>query len=302
MDDDRVVTNAMEALKKDNEHLRRQIELLQRQLKHAGQEAVEYMPLHEIKTKLRTMTERLMNGDVSAEKEYEKLSQAMNLHPDYIKEQEAEAERWENEQMPKCQEALATMRGYIPPNITNVGKKNLLAMGVPQDIVVRVFSKKVLWIVRKDPRDVAKLHSADLYATRYNYMGLDLTEMRAVYAVLPKEFELDGDGRKSEWRSAFRNKLFELTRQEAQHGLLPHQKRHSAYTKHAGLTPLFDGTTTVRAMAVKATPVTMKTTTTRATGKAETEARKMTAAALRPRAHALQLGSLVKHMQTVKLG
>lgn len=296
---DRVVANAMETLKKDNEHLRQQIELLQRQLKDAGQEAVEYMPLHEIKTKLRTMTEKLMNGDVSAEKEYETLSKAMHLHPDYIKEQEAEAARWESEQIAKCQEALATMRGYIPPNITNVGKKDLLAMGVPQDIVERVFSKKVLWIVRKDPRDVAKLHSADLYATRYNYLGLDLTEMRAVYAVLPKEFELDGDGKKLEWRSAFRKKLFDLTRQDAQNGLMPHQKRHSSYTKHAGLTPLFDGTTTVKAMAVKATPVTMKTT--RATGKAETEARKMTAAALRPRAHALELGSLVKHMRTVKL-
>lgn len=59
-----------------------------------------------------------------------------------------------------------TMRGYIPPNITKVGKTDLLTMGVPQDIVERVFSKKILWTVRKDPRDIAKLHSAELYATR----------------------------------------------------------------------------------------------------------------------------------------
>lgn len=44
--------------------------------------------------------------------------------------------------------------------------------------------------------------------------GMDLTEMRAVWSVLPREFSKDGDGKKAEWRKRFRLQLEGLARQQ----------------------------------------------------------------------------------------
>jgi len=44
-------------------------------------------------------------------------------------------------------------------------------------------------------------------SSRYVPQGLDIRELRAVYACLPKEFQLDSDGRKKLWRDDCRNKV-----------------------------------------------------------------------------------------------
>ena len=238
----------MEALQQKIEGLEEQVRLLethvsqlQLQLKAAGQESVEYMTLDEAKAKMQAAVERLMQGDLKAEKELEKLDKAMKLHPDYIKEEEEKAARWEAEQQPKWQEALKNMRGFIPPDIMNLSKRELIEKGVPKEIAARVFSKKVLWFVRKDPRDIAKTHQADLISN-YTSQGLDIVEMRAVYAVLPEEFELDSD-EKVKWKHNFKQKMLELSTKEEGNRLMANEKRHNSYRKHMNVKPIFDATT-----------------------------------------------------------
>jgi hypothetical protein len=53
--------------------------------------------------------------------------------------------------------------------------------------------------VRCDSAFIARLHAVDLH-NKFNCQGLDLVELRAVWAALPLKFENDMDERKSEWR------------------------------------------------------------------------------------------------------
>merc|ERR1712087_940719 len=77
---------------------------------------------------------------------------------------------------------------------------------------------------------IAKIHIADLLG-RYATQGLDLREMRAVYACLPDEFLLDNDGRKKQFREQIRNRLFELTEKEKSGRLTPQEELNNAYRK-----------------------------------------------------------------------
>ena len=56
------------------------------------------------------------------------------------------------------------------------------------------------------PETVARAHVADLRSA-YAVSGLDVVELRAVYASLPTAFENDGDGRKRAWAEGVREKL-----------------------------------------------------------------------------------------------
>ena len=58
---------------------------------------------------------------------------------------------------------------------------------------------KILWLVHMPTDSIARFHSADLMV-KYSFQGLDITEMRAIFAVLPAAFDNDGDGKKAEWR------------------------------------------------------------------------------------------------------
>ena len=61
-------------------------------------------------------------------------------------------------------------------------------------------------LVPPRPETVARAHVADLRSA-YAVSGLDVVELRAVYASLPTAFENDGDGRKRAWAEGVREKL-----------------------------------------------------------------------------------------------
>jgi len=63
----------------------------------------------------------------------------------------------------------------------------------------------------------------------YTPTGLDIVELRAVYACLPREFANDGDGAKAAWRESVREKLVALVAKEASGSLTASEKRNSAY-------------------------------------------------------------------------
>ena len=92
----------------------------------------------------------------------------------------------------------------------------------------RVWERKALWLVHMERGAIAKTHIADL-KNKYQLMGLDLDELRAVYAALPTEFENDGNGAKAEWRAAARKKLEEAVAKSAAGKLPKLERRHSSY-------------------------------------------------------------------------
>ena len=86
----------------------------------------------------------------------------------------------------------------------------------PSDLCVRLRECRPLhWLV-SSPEDIAGANflSGEGAAAFTQLEAMDVTEMRAVWCVLPKEFARDADGKKAEWRARFRVQLEGLARQE----------------------------------------------------------------------------------------
>jgi hypothetical protein len=207
--------------------LQNQVALLKRQLAAAGQQPVEFVELHVARQKMQEAVQRLMSGDESAEKEIERWDAAIRMNPDYQKEQEEKAKKWDEDQRPKNLECLRMMRSLVPPDITQCNLESLSSR-MPKTLAQRLWTKKALWLVRMHEDDIKRIHIADL-RSKYGNQGLDVVEMRAIWVCLPNEFDNDGDGKKAEWLGFFRQKLEELTNKEAANRLSKMEQRNPAY-------------------------------------------------------------------------
>lgn len=70
----------------------------------------------------------------------------------------------------------------------------------------RVQRNRSLWLIWKTQEELSVIHHADLNF-KYSYCGLDLTELRALYACMPPEFNNDITGDKQKWLDNLRDKL-----------------------------------------------------------------------------------------------
>ena len=173
-----------------------------------------------------------------AQAEFDKWDKFIRNHPEHIAAMEEEVKAWVATNEPHNQAALRLMRSYLPPNIWNSERaeldRSLSSAGLPPALVKRVWEKKVLWLLRAEPGFIARIHAADLNL-KYTIQGLDLTEVRAVYACLPDKFENDSDDRKEEWRAKCLSRLKEMASQQEKGTLPKSQKRNSAYDAPAAL-------------------------------------------------------------------
>lgn len=201
--------------------------LLKRQLAAAGQQPVEFVELSVARQKMQDAVQRLMTGDETAEKEIERWDAAIRMNPDYQKEQEEKAKKWEEDQRPKNMECLRKMRTLIPPDIAQSNLESLTER-MPKSLATRLWTKKALWLIRMHVEDVKRIHIADL-RSKFGNQGLDIIEMRALWLCLPPEFDNDGDGKKAEWLGFFRQKLEELTTKEESNRLSKMEQRNPAY-------------------------------------------------------------------------
>ncbi|CAN0093342.1 unnamed protein product, partial [Phaeothamnion confervicola] len=205
-----------------------QIALLKKQLEDSGQQALEFVSLDVARERMQQAVQKLMSGDESAEKDVDKWDKTIRMHPDYAKEQEEKSKLWEEANRPKNEAALRQLRCLIPPDVRTSGINKMVQEGVPRTVAQRIWKVKVLQWVRWHPEDLVKIHIADLQ-TKYSNQGLDLVEMRAVWAAMPREFDLDGDGKKAQWLGFFRLKLQELTDKEVRGELSKQEMRSPAW-------------------------------------------------------------------------
>ncbi|KAG5177834.1 hypothetical protein JKP88DRAFT_133470, partial [Tribonema minus] len=209
-------------------NLYNQIALLKKQLASTGQVALEFVSLETAKERMQQAVTKLMAGDESAEKDIDRWDKTIRMHPDYAKEQEERAKQWEADNLAANQQALALMRKFVPPDIGASSIAKMAAEGVPAVAAKRIWKVKVLHWVRWHPDDIKKVHIADLQTT-YSNQGLDVVEMRAVWAAMPQEFDLDSDAKKAQWRLFFCQKLQELTTKEASGMLSRNERRNPAW-------------------------------------------------------------------------
>lgn len=212
--------------------------MLKTQLKAVGAAPVSAVPLQIAERRMRDAVRRMMNGDPTAENEIERWDQSIRMNPEYIKREQAKTRKWEEGNKDKNRVALRHMRYLIPPNVNHATHEELVAGGLPPEAAKRILERKALWLVRFTPEHVQKLHVAELLS-KYSQQGLDIMEMRAVYCILPKEFDNDSDGKKTEWVSMFRTKLKSLCERDEAGTLPSNERRHRAY-READRLKLFD--------------------------------------------------------------
>lgn len=189
-----------------------QVEMLQNQLKAAGHNVVtELETLDTAMEKLKAAAKKLMGGDEASLVEYEKWSSFVENHPAQKAAAAAAAEAWERENEGPNAAAVREMRRVVPLEIASLSQAELVnERGMPPKLARRLFENKVLWFVRTDPKLIAKLHIAELNG-KYAAAGLDLVELRAVYACLPRTgFTNDPTGQKAQYKATVRDRLKEL--------------------------------------------------------------------------------------------
>lgn len=208
--------------------LQQQVALLKRQLQESGQQPVEFVELSVAREKMQAAVQKLMEGDEKAEKDVEKWDKAIRMNPEYQKEMEEKAKKWAEDQRPTMEQCRRKMRMIIPNDVTQTNVNKMIEEGVPKVIANRIWNKKALWLICMHADDIKRIHIVDL-KSKYNPQGLDIVEMRACFASLPVEFELDSDGKKAEWRNNIRTKLEELTTKEEKSRLSALEKRNPCY-------------------------------------------------------------------------
>ena len=123
--------------------------------------------------------------------EVERWDTFIRNHPKYVIEQQHAENEWRKENVSKNLEALKTQQKCVPSDIfSGASVDSLVSKGVYPSLAVRLMRNRALWLVHMESSDIALTHIADL-KFKYSYAGLDVIEMRALYAyVCQKNFKM----------------------------------------------------------------------------------------------------------------
>ena len=150
---------------------------------------------------------------------------------------DAQTRKFEAEQRPLYQIAYEQTRGLVPLDVQRSSVQKMVQEGLPESIAARLWRCRSLWLVCMATEDIAKVHIAD-FRSKYDFHGLDLVEMRALWFVL-ENVEWDRNipslVSKCEWRDGLKSKLDEMASKEADDCLPAQEQRNVAYRGHENL-------------------------------------------------------------------
>jgi len=201
-----------------------------------------------IEDELRAATARCLAGDPTAEADLERLDGALRAHPDFAVRRASEKARWDRDERAANRAALKATRGLVPPDILRSTAAKVredvsraVGPGAAADALAkRVWGLGALRLARAPAAMLRKAHIADLRG-RYALAGaIDVVELRAIYAALPRDFDNDGDGAKAAWREQVRAKLVDAVDREKRGALAAGEKRHAVYRALPRAGPFFD--------------------------------------------------------------
>jgi hypothetical protein len=121
------------------------------------------------------------------------------------------------------------MKKIVPPDIKTLTEEDVkLKYGISGPVAERIVKNKIFQLLYMKPNDIGKISIQDL-TNVYKSNGLDIRELRAVYASLPEQMGSDSDGKKKEWLDNIRNNLKTLTDKLTTVGLNLNEKQNKAY-------------------------------------------------------------------------
>ncbi|CAM9501759.1 unnamed protein product [Chrysoparadoxa australica] len=219
-----------------------QITMLKQQLSGLGEQPIEEVATLDVaKSKLTESLTKLMAGDDgdAVQKEFDKWDRFVRNHPEHLAEEAAKAEAWREDNESTNKEALRFLKTYVPPNIFASTLDQLKEAGLTPDLAKRIWEKKALWLVRAASSQINKMHIVEI-KSKYQTTGLDLTEMRAVYAAIPDVFDNDASGDKEGWKQTMLTRVQEMAGQLERGTLKADDIRHRAYGKETPQDGPFD--------------------------------------------------------------
>ena len=206
------------------------IEILKNQLELAGIKPIDDIITYEdakekLKQSLILASEKDSFENIS---EVERWDSFVTNHPKFILEKKNEEEQWKLLQNESITESLNIQKSIIPKDITNLSIEDLTKRNMTKQLATRIFRNKSLWLVHFSKEEISKLHSADLQY-KFSNVGLDIIELKALYACLPNEFLFDHDNKKQIWKRNIIERLKELTNQEKMNKLPKKYVRNYCY-------------------------------------------------------------------------
>ena len=177
------------------------------------------------KGEMKILSERLHRSQVASDEslgEMEKWGEREKKTTAYREAMIADDVQWIETQKTANANALADMREFIPPNISQLSVSDftnvLSAKGgfYSHALCSELKKNKLLQLVVMHPEDISKLNFlVGNFRQYFLDLDLDIVEMRAIRACLPDSFDLDKDGRKAEWREHFIAQLKQLVARES---------------------------------------------------------------------------------------
>tara|TARA_B100002052_G_C15872453_1_gene595383 strand:+ start:835 stop:1830 length:996 start_codon:yes stop_codon:yes gene_type:complete len=206
------------------------IQILKNQLELAGIKPIDDIITYEdakekLKQSLILASEKDSFENIS---EVERWDSFVTSHPKFILEKKNEEEQWKLLQNESITESLNIQKSIIPKDITNLSIEDLTKRNMTKQLANRIFRNKSLWLVHFSKEEISKLHSADLQY-KFSNVGLDIIELKALYACLPNEFLFDHDNKKQIWKTNIIERLKELTNQEEMNKLPKKYVRNHCY-------------------------------------------------------------------------
>ena len=198
--------------------------------------------LDDIENELRIATQKCCAGEECSEDYLERLDNALRSHPEYAIREQKIRSKWDYEQKEENEKALKIIKKIVPPNIRYSTEKKIeedirekvrnemsITSADIKRLAKRIFRNKALHIVHYPKNMISKFYVNDLVNKFDIGTSLDLTELRAVYASLPTQFDNDNNGQKAEWKERIRSQLVNLVRNNESNNIIPNKKRNSVY-------------------------------------------------------------------------
>lgn len=171
---------------------------------------------------LRNQLKKANKDSEEALENMEKWSRRERESNDYARTVRQEEEDWLDAQLMANSDALTTMRGYIPVNVTELSVADIIAKSKAEgglmslELATEIKQNKLLhWLVtHHDDIAIDSFLIGDKKTYFDNFDQLDVVELRALASIMPAKFENDKDGRKADWRARFFVKVKQMVSQQ----------------------------------------------------------------------------------------
>lgn len=178
------------------------------------------IPLEVKESRMMVVTATKTSDDsLIAMEKWSKREKETEEYTQVLSEEEA---AWMTKESVANRAALLLMQSYMPISVCEMSVKDLCAAVrekgglITQELATELKTNRLLQWVTMHPADIAMENFLNGEKKQFflNLERLDAVELRALASVMPLKFELDGEGKKAEWRERFMTRAKQVIAQQ----------------------------------------------------------------------------------------